>query len=108
MEEQQGMPEQLRIQKHPILEFESGLGKVVHITVNGKRIPAFEGEPIAAALVANGIKVFRRTPKLKNPRGLFCAIGRCTDCVMNVNGIPSVRTCVTPVEDGMIIKNQDV
>lgn len=102
------MSERLRIEDHPILDFKSNLGKKVHITVNGKRIEAYEGEPIAAALVASGIKVFRRTPKLHMPRGLYCAIGRCTDCIMNVNGVPSIRTCVTPVEDGMIIKNQDI
>jgi len=102
------MQEGLRIEDHPILDFKKNRGKKVHITVNGKRMEAYEGEPIAAALVASGIKVFRRTPKLHMPRGLYCAIGRCTDCIMNVNGVPSIRTCVTPVEDGMIIKNQGI
>jgi predicted molibdopterin-dependent oxidoreductase YjgC len=96
----------MRIESHPILEYWGGRGRKVQITVNGKRIEAYEGEPIAAALVANGIRVFRRTTKLKKPRGLYCAIGRCTDCIMEVNGVPSIRTCVTPVEDGMIIKEQ--
>ena len=98
----------LRINDHPILEFGEGRGRKVNITVNGKQVLAYEGEPIAAALVASGIKVFRRTQKFKNPRGLYCAIGRCTDCIMNVNGVPSIRTCITPVEDGMIIKDQDI
>jgi len=98
----------MRILHHPILDFEEKKAKKVHISVNGKRIEAYEGEPIASALVASGMKVFRRTSKLKRPRGLFCAIGRCTDCIMNVNGAPSIRTCVTPVEDGMIIKNQEL
>ncbi len=40
------------------------------------------------------------------PRGLFCAIGRCTDCVMTVDGVPNVRTCVTLVEGGMSIETQ--
>lgn len=100
--------ENLRIQQHPILDFDKSGSKKVYIQVNGKRIEAYEGEPIASALVASGIKVFRRTPKLKQPRGMFCAIGRCTDCIMNVNGVPSIRTCVTPVEEGMIIKDQEL
>ena len=37
---------------------------------------------------------------------IFCAIGRCTDCVMIVNGVPNVRTCVTPLEEGMQIQTQ--
>jgi aerobic-type carbon monoxide dehydrogenase small subunit (CoxS/CutS family) len=61
---------------------------------------------IATALVASGLKVFRYTSKYNEPRGLFCAIGRCTDCVMEVNGRSNVRTCVTPVEDRMVVKTQ--
>ncbi len=96
-----------RIMKHPILEYD-GWGKKVTITVNGKRIEAFEGEPIASALVAQNIQVFRYTAKNHSPRGLFCAVGRCTDCIMKVNGVPNVRTCVTAVEDGMVIESQEV
>jgi predicted molibdopterin-dependent oxidoreductase YjgC len=98
----------MRIKQHPILDMDHEKRKRVCITVNGRKIEAYEGEPIASALAANGIKVFRRTPKLHRPRGMFCAIGRCTDCIMNVNGVPSIRTCITPVEEGMIIKEQDV
>jgi predicted molibdopterin-dependent oxidoreductase YjgC len=98
----------LRIAEHPILNFSKEGTIKVHITVNGKEIEAYEGEPIASAILASGIKVLRRTPKLKSPRSLFCAIGRCSDCVMTVNGTPSIRTCVTPVEDGMIVESQDM
>ena len=97
-----------RIAAHPILEYERYRGKEIRITVNGKKIIAYDEEPIAAAILAAGIKVFRRTPKLKRPRGVFCAIGRCTDCVMTVDGVPSVRTCITPAKAGMIITSQDV
>ena len=97
----------LRITEHPILDFSKSGRRKVNITVNGKRIEAYEGEPIASAILASGIKVLRRTPKLKSPRSLFCAIGRCSDCVMTVNGTPSIRTCVTPVKDGMTIESQD-
>jgi predicted molibdopterin-dependent oxidoreductase YjgC len=95
----------MRILEHPIL------GKLeprrkVKIEVDGKVIDAFKGEPIAAALIANGIKVFRYTKKYNEPRGIFCAIGQCTDCVMVVNGTHNTRTCVTMVEDGMKIATQ--
>lgn len=94
-----------RIREHPIL---SPLkpSRAVEITVDGRTIEAVEGEPIAAALLAAGIRVFRHTRKRAEPRGLFCAIGRCTDCAMTVNGIPNVRTCVTSVEPGMRIDTQ--
>ncbi len=95
----------LRIENHPVLG-EYIKGKEVKITFDGKVITAYKGEMIATALIASGIKVFRYTPKKNMPRGLFCAIGRCTDCVMEVNGRPNIRTCITPVENGMIINTQ--
>jgi predicted molibdopterin-dependent oxidoreductase YjgC len=96
----------VRIKDHPILGTEPR-SKKVKITVDGEEIEALEGEMIASALTAAGIKVFRYTSKNKEPRGVFCAIGRCTDCVMVVNDMPNVRTCVTPVEDNMVIKTQE-
>ncbi len=95
----------MRVKDHPILGPQPVL-KEVKITMDGKEIKAFEGEMIASALTAAGIKVFRYTSKNSEPRGVFCAIGRCTDCVMIVNGTPNVRTCVTPVENDMVIKTQ--
>jgi predicted molibdopterin-dependent oxidoreductase YjgC len=92
-----------RITGHPILEDLKDRDKV-RICVDGKDIEAFEGEPIAAALFAHGIKVLRHTPVLNEPRGIFCNRGRCTDCIMKVNGKPNVRTCVTMVTDGMVIE----
>lgn len=95
----------MRIYEHPILGRMKERRKIF-IKVDGKQIEAYEGEPIAAALLAAGIKVFRYTEKEKEPRGLFCAIGRCTDCVMTVNGVPNIRTCITPVREGMEIETQ--
>jgi len=80
--------------------------KWVKITINGKKTKAREGETIAAALIAASIKVFRYSVKRDEPRSLFCAIGRCTDCVMTVNNQSNVRTCITLVEEGMEIETQ--
>ena len=44
--------------------------------------------------------------KEHKPRGIFCAIGRCTDCVMVVDGVPNVRTCITPLVAGMDVRTQ--
>ena len=94
-----------RVKNHPILGI-APEAKKVWITVDGRRIEAYEGEPIAAAIMAAGIHVLHYTPKYGHPRGVFCAIGRCTDCIMTVNGQPNVRTCVTPVEAEMKIETQ--
>ena len=94
-----------RIKEHPILgELEKG--RPVKFSFDGKEYEGFEGEPIAAALKAAGVMVHRYTKKEHKPRGIFCAIGRCTDCVMVVDGVPNVRTCITPLKEGMIVKTQ--
>ncbi len=95
-----------RIEEHAVVNTASDTD-TVEITVDGKKIPAKKGEPILAALLASGIRINRYTAKKHEPRGLFCGIGQCTDCVMIVNGRPNVRTCITPVESGMIIKTQN-
>ncbi len=96
----------MRIKDHPIL---GKLEKVKEVTIyfNGKPIKAREGEPIASALYAAGIRVLRKTSLRGEPRGVFCAIGRCTDCVMVVDGVPNVRTCITPVREGMKVEFQE-
>ncbi len=95
----------MRVLDHPILGRQSP-GRMLNITVDGKKIKAREGEMIIAALLNAGVRINRFTSKYKEPRGIFCAIGQCTDCIMTVNGIPNVRTCVTPVKGEMVIETQ--
>ena len=96
----------MRISEHPIIE-DFKKGREVEFFYNGEPMIGLEGEPIAMALKNNGILVTRYTIKNHEPRGMFCAIGRCTDCVMVVNGIPNTRTCITPLEEGMRVETQD-
>ena len=95
----------MRISEHPILGTYQK-GRIVHFTLDGKDMCGFEGESIAAALHAEGVMTHRYTAKQHKPRCIFCAIGRCTDCVMIVNGEPNVRTCITPLEEGMTVETQ--
>ena len=88
-----------RIQTHPILG-DTPEGKVVNFTYDGKVLQGIEGEPISAVMV------HRYTKKRHEPRGIFCAIGRCTDCVMVVDGKPNIRTCITPLKEGMVVNTQ--
>lgn len=96
----------LRVEKHPVLGDAKQKESWISITIDGRKIKAREGEPIASALIASGSRVFRYTLKKDKPRGLFCAIGRCNDCLMIVDGKANVRTCITPVRDGMIVETQ--
>lgn len=94
----------MRIREHPILEFERK--KQLHFFFEGEKLEAFEGETVAAALIANGIVSFRFTEKHKRPRGLFCSVGKCASCLMVVDGKPNVMTCITPVREGMKVERQ--
>lgn len=99
------MEEDRRITVHPILG-KSPERKIVSFYYNNRKLEGYEGEPVAAALKAAGVMVHRYTKKRHEPRGIFCAIGRCTDCVMIVDGHPNVRTCITPLREGMNVQTQ--
>ncbi|SOC43982.1 (2Fe-2S)-binding protein [Ureibacillus acetophenoni] len=70
------------------------------ITVTGVR-----GQPIAVALMSNGIYTIRHCEVTGEPRGIYCGIGHCYECRATVNGIPSKRTCLTLIEEGMIVSS---
>jgi NADPH-dependent 2,4-dienoyl-CoA reductase/sulfur reductase-like enzyme len=91
------------------LRIQSGItrGKEVEIFVNGQPVRAFEGETIGAVLAAAGIREFRRTEQLQDPRGLYCCMGTCHGCLVTVNSQPNVKACVTPVQTGQQIKLQE-
>ena len=93
-----------RITNHPILDFKED--RPVRFTFDGKELEGYEGEPIAAALHASGVRVLRESPELKRPRGFFCAIGNCSSCLMTVDGRPNVRICVEKLREGMNVTTQ--
>lgn len=94
----------MRIEKHPILEFKQGAK--VKFTFDGRELEGLEGETIAAALHAAGVRVMRESGHLHRPRGLFCNIGNCSSCLMVVNGEPNVRVCVERLYEGMVVETQ--
>lgn len=81
-------------------------GPEIEIVVDGLPVRAFEGESVAATLVASGRRALRTTARLGEPRGMYCGIGVCFDCVMTIDGRPNVRACQTPVRAGMRVESQ--
>lgn len=94
----------MRIEEHPILSFDRG--KEITFYYEGDAVTAYEGDTIAAALYDKGLREFRKSCEKKRPRGFFCAIGKCSSCLMRVDGVPNVRTCVTMVKEGMEVEKQ--
>ena len=76
-------------------------GRAIQLRVDGQLVAAYEGETVAAALLAAGRRILRHRVPGGDPRGIFCGIGMCFDCLVTVDGTRIVRACVTPVRDGM-------
>jgi hypothetical protein len=74
---------------------------------DGEPVRAYPGETVGAALTAAGIMAFRSTRQNARPRGIFCGIGICFDCLVVVDGRPNVRACVTLAAPGMQVRAQD-
>ena len=93
-----------RITEHPLLTFRKG--RKVSFVYDGKKLFGHAGEPIAAALLANGIKVLSYSVNYHRPRGFFCANGKCSSCLMKVNGKPNIRVCEEPLAEDAIVETQ--
>jgi len=81
--------------------------RTVTFTFDGHTITAEAGQSIAAALLAAGIRSWRTTREAGSPRGLFCGIGICFDCLVVVNDTPGIRACLTDVHDGDHVATQE-
>ena len=80
----------------------------IPFTYRAKRYNGMAGDSIATALYANGIRIFSRSLKYHRPRGLYSLNGECSNCLMEVDGIPNTRAETTPLKAGMTVKPQNV
>ncbi len=87
-----------RITTHPILPIPQS--SPIEFFWQGQPLPGYEGETIAAALFANGIRIFGHHPKDHAPQGIFCANGQCAQCMVLVNGQPQ-KACMEPIRPGL-------
>jgi sarcosine oxidase subunit alpha len=71
-------------------------------------VTGFEGDSIASALFGEGQRIFSRSFKYHRPRGLLCCRGACPNCMVRVDGVPNVRSCVTPLREGQRVEAQNV
>ena len=81
-------------------------GRPLRFTFDGRDLEAFEGETVAAALLAEGYRTLRRTSGRGAPRGLFCGMGVCFDCLVQIDGRPNRQACLTRLRDGMRVETQ--
>lgn len=79
----------------------------MRVTVDGVEVAAEPGQTVAAVLLRQGYASWRTTRGAGRPRGIFCGIGVCHDCLVVVNDVPDVRACQRTVADGDAIRVQD-
>ena len=82
-------------------------GPAFTVTLDGREITALPGQTVAAALWAAGVTSWRATRGAGRPRGVFCGIGVCFDCLVTVNGRPNQRACLVPARSGDVILTQE-
>lgn len=78
--------------------------RAVTIAFEDRELQAREGESVAAAILAAGIATTRRTPVSGAPRGPFCMIGVCFECLVEIDGEPNRQACMVEVQDGMKVQ----
>ena len=98
-----GAGERLSPARHEVID----RNVVIEFEFEGRHIAAHEGDTIGSALAAAGVEILSRSFKYHRPRGLLCVAGNCPNCLMTVDGIPNVRTCVTRVRAGMRVSRQN-
>jgi predicted molibdopterin-dependent oxidoreductase YjgC len=70
----------------------------------GRRVEARADESVAAALLAAGIRSFRRSAVTGQPRGPYCMMGICFECLVDIDGHPNRQACLVPVAAGMRVE----
>jgi D-hydroxyproline dehydrogenase subunit alpha len=74
------------------------------LSFDGREIPVRPGQTVAAALWQAGVRAWRTTRVAGRPRGLFCGIGACFDCLVTVDGSANVRACLEPARPGSDVR----
>lgn len=78
----------------------------LRIDLDGTPVDGIHGQTIAGVLLGSGVLAWRRTSGSGKPRGVFCGIGVCFDCIVTVNGQRDVRACQRRARDGDSIETQ--
>lgn len=78
----------------------------VTITVDGAAVSGVAGQSVAGVMLAAGRLAWRTTASGRRPRGVFCGIGVCFDCLVTVNGVRDVRACQRAARDGDVVELQ--
>jgi predicted molibdopterin-dependent oxidoreductase YjgC len=79
----------------------------VKLTFDDREVDFRPGQTVGAALIAAGVLSWRTTRIESKPRGIFCGIGVCFDCLVIIDGLPNERACLAMARDGMRVQTQE-
>ena len=79
----------------------------ISFTFDGRTIRGHPVDTVGSALAAAGVRTLSRSFKYHRPRGLLCCAGRCPNCLVDIDGVPSVRACVAPAREGLTVRHQN-
>lgn len=96
-----------RITNHPVLGADQNRTPVT-FTFDGQIYEGFEGDTIASALLANGIRQLRVHEETGAPRAIYCNIGHCFECRVTVGEHETVRACMTPISQDLVVESGQV
>jgi predicted molibdopterin-dependent oxidoreductase YjgC len=74
---------------------------------NGRTLTGATSDTVASALIANDVAAFGTSPTTGEPYRAFCLVGRCADCLMEIDGQPGTMACRTPLRDGLDVRSQE-
>ncbi|MEX2630317.1 MAG: (2Fe-2S)-binding protein [Tistlia sp.] len=80
--------------------------QVIRFTFDGRPLTGRHGDSLAAALLASGVLRFRVSPVSGAPRGPFCLMGVCFECLVEIDGVGNLQACMVPLEEGMAVRTQ--
>ena len=72
-------------------------GPALTIEIDGMRVPAQEGDSVAAAMLACGRLMSAHDAVSGPARAPFCMMGVCFDCLVTIDGVGNRQACMTAV-----------
>ena len=85
-----------------------GVGRpdgTLRVVYEGRAVEAGAGDTLAAALIDAG-RLALREAEDGSRRGVFCGMGACHECAVEVDGRPGRLACMIEAEDGMVVRRQ--
>ncbi len=84
----------------------SEAGGTLRFTFDGREMTGRAGDSVAAALLAGGVLRFRDSAVAGAPRGPFCLMGVCFECLVEIDGQGNCQACMVPLAEGMTVRSQ--